>query len=66
MLPPTLPGALLAELGNLCVVWAHIEQSLILHASAMAAQDTDGKPIEYLRMDFKRLREKWYNLSNAV
>lgn len=28
----------------------------------MAAQETDGLTLEYLRMDFKRLREKWYSL----
>lgn len=28
----------------------------------MAARKTDGKPTDYLRMDFKRLREKWFSL----
>jgi hypothetical protein len=62
MIPPSLPRTLLTEIGKVSVIWAHIEQNLILHCSAMAAQETDGKPIEYLRMDFKRLREKWYSL----
>ena len=62
MIPPALPRTLLAEIGRVAVIWAHIEQEMILHCSAMAAQDTGGKPIEYLRMDFKRLREKWYSL----
>ncbi len=62
MIPPPLPRTLLAEIGKVIVIWAHIEQDMILHCSAMAAQDTNGKPIEYLRMDFKRLREKWYQL----
>lgn len=62
MIPPPLPRTLFIELGKLSVVWAHIEQDLILHSSAMAAQDTEGKTLEYLRMDFKRLREKWYSL----
>lgn len=60
MIPPPLPRTLLAEIGKVTVIWAHIEQDLILHTSAMASQDTHGKPVEYLRMDFKRLREKWY------
>lgn len=64
-LPPSLPAALLTELGKLTVVWAHLEQDIILHASAMAAQETDGVPMEHLRMDFKRLREKWYSLCKA-
>lgn len=29
----------------------------------MAAQDTGGDPVEKLRSDFKRLREKWYRLA---
>jgi hypothetical protein len=62
MVPPALPRTLLAEIGKVAVIWAHIEQELILHASAMASQDTGGKPVEYLRMDLKRLREKWYSL----
>ncbi len=61
MLPPPLPRTLLAEIGKVSIIWAYIEQDLILHTSAMASQDTDGKPLEYLRMDFKRLREKWYS-----
>jgi hypothetical protein len=59
-LPAQLPRTLYAELGKLSVIWANIEQDMILQTSAMCAQDTDGRPIEYLRMDFKRLREKWY------
>ena len=61
MIPPPLPRTLLAEVGKVTIIWAHIEQDMILHTSAMASQETDGKPIEYLRMDFKRLREKWYS-----
>lgn len=53
---------LLTELGKVVTTWARIEQNMILHASAMAAYRTNGKPIEYLRMDFKRLREKWFAL----
>jgi hypothetical protein len=60
MIPPPLPRTLYAEIGKVIVIWAHIEQDIILHTSAMAAQDTDGKPLEYLRLDFKSLREKWY------
>ena len=60
MIPPPLPRTLVAEIGKLVVIWAHIEQDIILHTSAMASQETGGKPLEYLRMDFKRLREKWY------
>lgn len=61
MIPPSLPRTIIAEIGKVTIIWAHIEQDLILHTSAMASQDTDGKPVEYLRMDFKRLREKWYS-----
>ena len=61
-MPPPLPRTLFTELGKLVVVWANIEQDLILQASAMAAEETDGIPLEYLRMDFKRLREKWFGL----
>lgn len=61
--PNKLPRTLLAEIGRIATTWAHIEQELILHASAMAAQDTDGEPVENLRSDFKRLREKWYALA---
>ena len=57
-----LSPTLLTELGKVITTWARIEQNMILHASAMAAYHTNGKPIEYLRMDFKRLREKWYSL----
>jgi|TARA_R100001244_G_scaffold20643_2_gene21395 hypothetical protein len=60
--PQSLPDTLAKELGRITIAWASIEQNLILHASAMAAIHTDGKPLEYLRMDFKRLRQKWYSL----
>lgn len=52
-----LPRQLLEELGHPSVTWAEIEQNIILHLSAMAAQDTDGAPTHDLRSDFKRLRE---------
>lgn len=55
-----LPRSLLQELGQVTVTWAEIEQHLILHASAMTAQDTGGDPITDLRSDFKRLRELWW------
>ena len=60
-----MPTTMLAKIGRITALWAHIEQDLTLHASAMAAQHTDGHPTEYLRMDFKRLREKWYDLCRA-
>lgn len=60
--PQELPATLLAELGYIITSWASIEQNLILQSSAMAAVHTDGKPEEYLRMDFKRLRKKWFSL----
>lgn len=44
------------------MIWAAIEQNIILQTSAMAAQKTDGKTTDWLRMDFKRLREKWFGL----
>ena len=61
-LPPPLPRTLFEEIGKIVVVWATIEQDLVLHASAMASQKTDGHTKEYLRFDFKRLRETWYKL----
>ena len=61
-IPQSLPDTLLAELGKVTAIWANVEQDLVLHASAMAAYHTNGKPVEYLRMDFKRLREKWFSL----
>jgi hypothetical protein len=54
------------ELGRMAVIWAEIEQNLILHASAMAAEQTDGWPREYLRLDFKRLREKWLSFTTKM
>jgi len=54
---------MLAEIGRIVTTWACIEQQIILSASALASQKTDGWPIEHLRMDFKRLREKWYSLA---
>ena len=53
---------MLAEIGRITAIWAHIEQALIVHTSAMAAVHTGGDPREYLRMEFRRLREKWYGL----
>jgi hypothetical protein len=58
-----LPDELLAEIGRVSTISAYIEQEIILWASALAAQDTGGDPIEKLRMDFKRLRVKWYDLA---
>jgi len=40
-----------------------VEQEILLHTSAMAATDTGGVPSDHLRMDFKRLREKWFRLA---
>jgi hypothetical protein len=60
--PPPLPRTLFQEIGKIVVVWTTIEQSRILHTSAMAAMRTDGKPVDYLRMDFTRLRKKWFAL----
>jgi hypothetical protein len=55
----------MVEIGVIITHWAHIEQDMILHASALASKNTDGTPEEYLRMDFKRLREKWFDLCRA-
>lgn len=60
--PPPLPRTLFEELGKIVVIWATIEQNLVLHCSAMAAQKTGGKTSDFLRLDFKRLREKWFAL----
>lgn len=61
-LPAPLPRTIFEEIGKVVVIWATIEQDIILQTSAMAAQKTDGKPTDYLRMDFRRLREKWFSL----
>jgi hypothetical protein len=58
--PSKLPASLLTELGRVVVIWAHIEQDILMQTSAMAALKTDGHPREFLRLDFKRLRETWY------
>ena len=55
-----LPRTMLQEIGRTTATWSAIEQNLLIQASAMHARDTDGWPTEYLRMDFKRLREKWW------
>lgn len=56
------PRSLLEQIGRIATTSAYIEQEIVLQASARAAQKTGGKPIEPLRTDFKRLREKWYSL----
>lgn len=60
--PQPLPRTLFEELGKIVVLWATIEQNIVLHCSAMAALKTDGKTTDFLRLDFKRLREKWFGL----
>ena len=44
----------------MALVWAQIEQSMILTVSALTAQDHDGNPTGNLRTDFKRLRDLWW------
>lgn len=61
-LPEPLPRTLFEEIGKIVVIWATIEQDLILQTSAMAAQKTDGHTTDYLRLSFKKLREKWVRL----
>lgn len=60
-----LPPDLLTAIGKFATCWAVIEQDVMLTASAIAAQDTGGEPLEHLRLDFKRLREKWFALARA-
>jgi hypothetical protein len=55
--------SLLIQIGRIATLSAYIEQEIILWTSALASQDTGGRPIEWLRMDFKRLREKWFGLA---
>jgi hypothetical protein len=55
-----LPHRLLVQIGRVAAISAIVEQNIILWASALYAHDTGGDPIERLRMDFQRLREKWY------
>jgi|ERR1700674_2924465 len=58
------PEKLFTQVGRIAITSAYIEQEIILWTSALAAQDTGGNPIERLRMDFKRLRKKWYRLAS--
>lgn len=60
MFPPQpLPRTLFEEIGKTIALWAVIEQDIMLQTSALASQKTGGKPTEYLRLDFKRLRKEW-------
>jgi hypothetical protein len=65
MADPQLPDALLIAIGKFATCWTKIEQELLLSASALATQETDGEPIEHLRLDFRRLRERWFELASA-
>lgn len=49
----------LAGVGLIAVRWAKIENELKLHTSALAAQQTGGRPIDDLEIGFKRLRKLW-------
>lgn len=62
ILPQPLPRTLFEELGKIVALWATIEQNVVLHCSAMAAQKTNGKTTDYLRFDFTRLRKIWFGL----
>ena len=64
-LPQPLPRTLFEEIGKIIVIWATIEQDLVLQTSAMAAIKTDGKPTDYLRLDFTRLRRLWFGHCRA-
>jgi hypothetical protein len=57
-----LPHSLLTELGRVVAIWANIEQDILMQTSALAAKATHGVPSEFLRLDFKRLRETWFRL----
>jgi hypothetical protein len=56
------PASLLVQIGRVASTSAHIEQETVLHASAMAAQRTGGAPQEFLRMNFAKLRNRWFQL----
>lgn len=49
----------LAALGRIAVEWAEVEHELKMHTSFLAAQDTDGWPVDDLEGGFKRLRSLW-------
>jgi hypothetical protein len=56
--------SLLTQIGRIATTSAIIKQEIILHTSALAAQDTDGKPSEDLTAGFARLLEsRWYPLA---
>jgi len=57
----TIPPRLLAQIGRVATTSAYIEQEIILWASAIFSTDAGGRPIEPLRMEFDRLRQKWYH-----
>lgn len=57
-----LPQTLLTELGRVVAIWANIEQDILMQTSALASKTTQGVPSEFLRLDFKRLRQTWYQL----
>lgn len=57
-----LPARLLAQIGRVATASASLEQSILIHTSALASRDTGGIPSEDLWMDFKRLRMRWYAL----
>jgi hypothetical protein len=59
------PNTFLAAVGSIATTWAFVEQEILLQTSALASKATDGWPIENLRVDFKRLRERWYELAKA-
>lgn len=60
--PEPLPRTLFEEIGKIVVLWATIEQDILLQTSALAAQETDGKTTDFLRLEFKRLRQEWLKL----
>lgn len=62
MLPQPLPRTLFEEIGKIVVIWASIEQNIMMQTSAMAAMKVDGKTTDYLRLDFTRLRKIWLPL----
>lgn len=57
-----LPNELLIEIGRFASTWAAVEQTVALHAIELYNFKHGYKKFEWLRLDFKRLREKWLKI----
>lgn len=49
----------LAGIGLIAIEWAKLELEMKMHTSAMAAQRSQGNPLDHLDVGFKQLRRRW-------